>query len=864
MNTKRLILFNISIVLIVAAVVGWYASSRMKAGKQQATNTFVNSVYTMEKIVNSYLSDSQRTCSSWANFLNAEPVSIEDSIQFVREAKTSQKVTVHIIWKDTLEGLSTDPYPAGSDNYEVSYRELSDLVYDAISAPDREVCITRQYKNPRNGDTVIAFCREIDLVDADESHRAAVILRILPMEYARSLWTFPSILEGEQVALMEHEGSFVIQPESLDADNFYDYLAKYNPQMSAGERRKYMTSHTSGNFYAKNEQGENMMFAFSHMQGNTDWITVTAIPESVLSKNNTDWTIPILIIAALGLMLALDLLYFRDVRMKDQKTQAALSNQLETIRNQESLLRDALNMAEDANSAKSNFLSNMSHDIRTPMNAIVGLSGMLARDADNPEKVREHTQKIKASSQHLLGLINDILDMSKIESGKTTLNIAEISLAAVVEEIGTIMRPQFKAKNQDFEIRITYLHNEHILADKLRINQILINLLSNAQKYTPSGGNIVLRIGQVYDDNKNYAHYQFEVEDDGYGISEEYMKKLFDPFTREENSMTNRVQGTGLGLAITKSLVELMGGTISVKSEQGKGSTFTVDMEFRLQEVEVDQDFWLHNGISHVLVVDDEEDTCTNIIDAMDGSGVEVKYALSGREGLAMAEQAVRDGGPDLVLIDLKMPDMDGIETAGQMRRLVPEEVPLILLSAYDWSDVEDEARGAGISGFMPKPFFLTNFKRTIEHLKSETLPETVEEADYAAIRGKNFLVVEDYALNAEILLDVLDSYGASADLAVNGKEAVEFFEKSKPGQYDAVLMDVQMPVMNGYEATRAIRAGNHPDAKRIVIVAMTANAFAEDVRDALDAGMNEHVAKPIDMDRLYQVLIEQWENAAR
>jgi len=516
-------------------------------------------------------------------------------------------------------------------------------------------------------------------------------------------------------------------------------------------------------------------------------------------------------------------------------------------------LEQALEIANVANKAKSTFLSNMSHDIRTPMNAIVGLCTLLQRDADNPDRVRDHTKKITASSQHLLGLINDVLDMSKIESGKTTLNISEIDLAEIVEELGTIIRPQAKARHQDFSISVYDVKTEQLLGDKLRINQIMINILSNAVKYTQVGGKIEMSIRQLPQTAKNYANIQFMIRDNGMGMSKEYLETIFDPFTREENTTISRIQGTGLGMAITKGLVELMGGTIDVQSSPGEGSTFTVCLELRIQEVEVDQDFWAKYGVTRTLIVDDEVEVCTSVISAMAGTGVSMQFALNGLSAIKMVEKAHKQKRDfDLVLLDMKMPGMDGIETARHIREILPTSVPIMILTAYDWSDIEEEAIAAGISGFLPKPFFFSNFKLTIERLMEK---ENTVQDQVSALNGKHILVAEDNELNSEILVEMLDMMGVTCDVAENGQVALEKFQKSEPGEYDYIFMDVQMPVMNGYEATRAIRASDHPAARTIPIIAMTANAFAEDIKDALDAGMDAHVSKPIDLGKLESVV---------
>ncbi len=521
-------------------------------------------------------------------------------------------------------------------------------------------------------------------------------------------------------------------------------------------------------------------------------------------------------------------------------------------------LQAAFDAAKSANEAKSNFLSNMSHDIRTPMNAIVGFSVLLERNAGDKELVHEYTRKIMASSHHLLSLINDVLDMSKIESGKTSLNLEPFSLPDLLEELKIIILPQAKAKEQEFAIRTQGAPPDELMGDRLRINQILINLLSNAVKYTQVGGNIEFTVQKI-EETAQFCKLRFLVKDNGIGMSEDYVKEIFQPFSREKNSVVNKIQGTGLGMAITKNLVDLMGGIIEVESEVGKGSTFTVELTLSLVQKD-SEDTWFRKHITRMLVADDEEDICLNIREVMRGTGVDVSYVTDGEAAVETAVKAHEHKSDfHVILLDWKMPGLDGVETARRIRERVGTHVPILVLTSYDWSDIEQEAREAGINAFMPKPFFTSTFFETIRPLFAEEAPKakTEEKPAEGALNGKLFLVAEDNELNAEILTEMLAIEGARCEIAVNGKIAVEMFLKAPPDQYDMVLMDVQMPVMNGYEATREIRASSHPRAQTIPIVAMTANTFAEDVKSALDAGMNAHLAKPIDMDAVRKTVAQ-------
>jgi len=521
-------------------------------------------------------------------------------------------------------------------------------------------------------------------------------------------------------------------------------------------------------------------------------------------------------------------------------------------------LTEALEMAQVANKAKSTFLSSVSHDIRTPMNAIMGFITLLKEEAENPEHVKEYTQKISAASQHLLGLINDVLDMNKIESGNAVLNISDLDLAEVIDELNAIIRPQARAKEQTFEIFATSLTCEHLLGDKLRINQILINILSNAVKYTHKGGRIEMRVNEMLQVDKNYSRIRFTISDNGQGMSEAYQKVIFDPFTREQDMAWNQIQGTGLGMAITKSLVDLMGGSIRVESELGKGSTFIVELELRVREQKEDTGFWGRYGIGRMIVADDDEDICRDIVKKMSGTGVTTHMAMSGAQAVEMIRAARERKEPyDLILLDWKMPGLNGLETARLIRKNHKEKTPILLFTAYDWGDIEHEALEVGIEHFLPKPFFMSTFKDTIERMMDSQKKTTLTSEAKSVVAGRHIMVVDDIDVNRMILVKILTTLGANCDTAVNGQEAVDMFQASQPDEYDLILMDIQMPLLNGYEATKAIRASGHPSAQSVAIVAMTANAFVDDIRDALESGMDAHVPKPIVLDQLKQTIQE-------
>ena len=516
-------------------------------------------------------------------------------------------------------------------------------------------------------------------------------------------------------------------------------------------------------------------------------------------------------------------------------------------------LEAALNIAKTANEAKSNFLSNMSHDIRTPMNAIIGFTTLLEKDVENPAKAREYIRKISHSSHHLLSLINDILDMSKIESGKSALHVAEFSLPEMLEELYSIIISQVNAKQQKFEMRTKGTLPEMVYGDKLRLNQVMINLLSNAVKYTQVGGEITLSVEALPEAVRNHAHLRLSVKDNGLGMSEDFVRVIFEPFSRETTEAKREIQGTGLGMAITKQIVDLMGGTITVKSKRGEGSEFIVEIELA-KVMQTDKDptaFWKRHNIQKMLVVDDDEDVCIEVKELMSDTGVMVDYT-TGWQGAIEKVTAMKDGKTkyDIVLLDWKMPEMDGVEVAKRIREIVDPELPIMILTSYNFEEIEDEAKDTGIHAFLSKPFFVSNFRHAVEELQKGNQVEEEEEesVEEASLEGLNILAAEDNPINAEILNELLDIEGATCTIAENGKIALETFEQSAPGTFDMIFMDVQMPVMNGHEASKAIRQCSHPEAKTIPIIAMTANAFDDDKKMAYDAGMNAHVAKPIDM----------------
>lgn len=534
-----------------------------------------------------------------------------------------------------------------------------------------------------------------------------------------------------------------------------------------------------------------------------------------------------------------------------------ITEQIRKQREQTQALQDALMQAQHANRAKTMFLSNMSHDIRTPMNAIIGFSTIAVSHIDNREQVLDCLQKVLSSSNHLLGLINDVLDMSRIESGKVQIKEQECNISELIHNLVNIIQPQIKAKQLELFIDTFEIANEDVIADPLKLNQVFINLLSNAVKYTPAGGTVSFRIMQKTTFRHGYGDYKFIIKDNGIGMSPEFVGHVFEPFERESTVTQSGIQGTGLGMAITKNIVEMMNGTISVESEIGKGSTFTVELGLKLQDTEKTAKQIKELEGLRALVVDDDFNTCDSVGKMLKQLGLRSEWTTSGREAVYRAKTAHEEGDSyHTFIIDWQMPGLSGVETARKIREAVGNEAPIIILTAYDWSDIEIEAKAAGVTAFCAKPMFMSDLKNVL--LAANNLLDDqadVPEWTKADFSGKRILLVEDIELNREIAQVILEEAGFLVDTAPDGTDAVAIMEKAEENYYDAILMDVQMPVMNGYEATRTIRSLPRKDVKDLPIIAMTANALEEDKEAALKNGMNAHIAKPLDMDVFISVL---------
>ena len=595
-------------------------------------------------------------------------------------------------------------------------------------------------------------------------------------------------------------------------------LGKLHPQDTEGQRSKHLKG------LLVNEQRE-WDFEYVHKKtGEQRWFHIIAMGSEIEKKQKC-------------------IIVMSD-RTADRKMNQALS--------------DAVSAAETANRAKSTFLSNMSHDIRTPMNAIIGFTTLAVSNIENQEKVRDYLGKILASSNHLLSLINDILDMSRIESGKIHLEETKVNLSDLLHDLKTIISGQIHAKQLELYMDVMDVTDEDIYCDKTRLNQVLLNLLSNAIKFTPAGGTVYVRLRQFPSTQKDCAQYEIRVKDNGIGMSQEFAQKIFDPFERERTSTVSKIQGTGLGMAISKNIVNMMGGTIEIKTQKNKGTEFIIRLMFRIQSEQHRVEKITELEGLKALVVDDDFNTCDSVTKMLVKVGMRSEWTLSGKEAVLRAKQSIELGDAfHAYILDWRLPDMNGIEVTRQIRSL-GDDTPIIILTAYDWSEIEVEAKAAGVTAFCAKPMFMSDLRETLMtalgQKKEQNIDGILPEADFN-FKNKHILLVEDNELNSEIATEILTEYGFIVDTAENGAEALEKVSTSKPGTYDLVLMDVQMPVMNGYEATKRIRKLKDPALANISILAMTANAFDEDRKKALESGMDGFLSKPIVIEELVQAL---------
>ena len=827
---KTLIIFvNVIIISSILIFVALYSRYESKAAYKRRIAHFENITVTMEHVTENYLEGEQRICDVWANYINNKNMTIEEATDYIRASHVLTSTSAHIILLKTLTGLSSRPKQGTSDDYAVSYERV-DLLEDVdwIDEIGESINITRTYTNPMNGEQSLSFCNRITLRDPEnDTSVAAVLLRVMPVSELEQKWVFPQEeFVNAEYSMIDADGDYIIKGYSFKNSSFFEFYKSYNTTDTSSTKELFdrITSLT-GTISMLDSHGQECILAFTPVASTAGWTLLSIVPSGDLNVDTENWLLVGVISVGLLILFVLDLFHMLYLNKR---------------------LQIAAREADMANKAKTDFLSTMSHDIRTPMNAIIGLTTIAERNLSDVKSTGESLRKISLASNHLLTLINDILDISKVESGNLKLSPMTFSIVETVENLVNISQPMIKEKNIEFSFHADHMEKEYLYTDQLRLNQIYINILSNAIKYTEPGGRVSVVIREETSTVPGCTKLIYVVSDTGIGMSPEFIETMYQPFSRQTDSRVNSIQGTGLGLAITKKMVDLMGGTIECESDQGTGTTFTValdipEAERQLEEIRLDQ--------IDALIVDDDDITLRTTSDVIEALGSVAEQAHNGAEAIKMITGRHESGKDyNIVIIDWKMPDMDGVETIRRIRSEVDADIPILLISAYDWSDIEDKAKDAGANGFVSKPIFRSTLYNKINELIGAETKSVEPQDDYSDLNGIRILVAEDIDINWEIISNILNMHGIISDRAENGRVCVDKLSSAPEGSYDLVFMDVQMPIMNGLDATRAIRKLENSWASSIPIIAMTADAFSENVTECLNAGMNGHIAKPIDL----------------
>ncbi len=824
-----MILVNVLLMLGMLSFVVVYATLESQDVTRRQIEHFENTTITMEHVTENYLEGEQRICDVWAHYINSEDLTIEQATDFVRISHVLPNASAHIVYTDTLTGLSTRARHDDPNNYYVSYERLGlldDLSW--IETIGTSINVSRAYTNPVNGEQAIAFCNFIKLHDASTGQpKDAILLRVLPADELTATWVFPQEeFQAAELSIIDENGDYIIKGHSFQNSSFFEFYRSYNTiDPTAANDFFHQITSTTGSFFMQNSDHGECIVAYTPFDVADGLTLLNMMPAQHLNVSTENWLLIGVVSAGLLLLLIIDGAFMWAFNKK---------------------LREVAQEAESANMAKTVFLSTMSHDIRTPMNAIIGLTTIAEKNLDDKKSVKESLRKVSLASNHLLTLINDILDISKVESGKLNLSPQTFSIVETVDNLMNLSQPMVKEKNIDFRFHTSGMEHEHLYADQLRLNQIYINLLSNAIKYTEAGGSVSVDMNEEASEKEGYVKLTYIVADTGMGMSKEFMENMYQPFARQTDSRVNSIQGTGLGLTITKKMVDLMGGTIDCESELGKGTTFTVTLELPIAKMEPRE---MKLEAVDVLIADDDEVLLETAKGTMESLGLHVEGTRSGTSALEMIKRRHEEGNDyRVVIVDMKMPDLDGIETIRRIHEEVSEKIPVLLISAYDWSDIEQKAKEAGVNGFLSKPLFRSTLYEKLNEVLGNDVQSIEAENDTADLEGLRILIAEDNDINWEIISTLLDSYGIQTERAENGKIALEKVKAASPGDYLLVFMDIQMPVMNGLDATRAIRALDDPWASKLPIVAMTADAFSENITECLEAGMNGHIAKPIDI----------------
>ena len=829
LKTSWIVIANVALMCAILAFVVLYSNFERKENYQHQVEHFVNSTIAMERVTGNYLEGEQGICDNWAQYINSQDMTLKEAAEYVRATHAKGTMSAHLIDMETLTGYSSRPKPNTEDDYDVSYTRM-DLIGDGSWIADlgEAINITRTFTNPLNGEQSLAFCNRITVRDPENGNkRQAYLLRIVPTSKLEEKWVFPQEeYENEDFSIIDTDSNYVIRGRSFKNASFFEFYKSYNqPGISAQQLLFEDILSETGSFTMMDSKGRECVVAYTPLTSTKGWVLLSSTLVSDLNADTQNWMLIGVITFGLLLLLVMDFLYMNSINKR---------------------LRVMAREAEAANKAKTDFLSTMSHDIRTPMNAIIGLTAIAEKKLDDREAIAENLRKISLAGNHLLTLINDILDISKVESGKLNLSPLTFSIVETVQNLMNLSQPMVKEKNIDFSFRINRMEKEYLYADQLRLNQIYINILSNAIKYTMPGGSVSVDLREEESEREGCIKLIYCVADTGIGMSPEFLEKMYQPFSRQTDSRVNSIQGTGLGLAITKQMVELMDGTIECQSELGKGTTFTITLDLPIAEKQLEE---MRFDDVDVLIADDDPILLETAVDTLESMGINAEQAQSGMEALEKTRRR-HEAGKDynVIILDWRMPDMNGIEAIRHIREEVDVPIPILLTSAYDWSDIEDTAKEAGANGFISKPLFRSRLYEKIHELLGTEAKTLEPEDDYSDLAGMNILIAEDNDINWEIISTMLEMFGITSERAENGRICVDKMAQAKEGLYDLIFMDIQMPEMNGLDATRNIRKLENKWAATIPIIAMTADAFSENVAECLETGMNGHIPKPVDM----------------
>ena len=825
MRKSLIVMVNALLMAAILIFVALYSGWESRESYQRQIDHFEKTTLTLEQVTENYLEGEQRICDVWARYINNHSLTMEEAAEFIRVSHVTENTSAHLVSLDSLTGLSTRARQGTREDYAVSYQRI-DLLnnVDWIDEIGKSINISRAFTNPMNGEQSLAFCNRVTLKDSEKD---GVLLRVIPISELAQKWVFPQEeFANAELAMIDANGDYILKGASFKNASFFEFYRSYNSSDPASSKTLFDTiTSSSGSVSMLNSHAEECILAFTPVTATAGWTLLGLVSAQDLHADTENWLLVGVVSAGLLLLFLCDLFYVLYLNKR---------------------LQIAAREAEGANKAKTDFLSTMSHDIRTPMNAIIGLTTIAEKNLGDVDSTRESLRKISLASNHLLTLINDILDISKVESGKLKLSPMTFSIVETVENLVTISQPMIREKNLAFRFHINPMEKESLYADQLRLNQVYINLLSNAIKYTQPGGRVSVELRGEESPQPGCIRLTYVVADTGIGMSPEFMQTMYQPFSRQIDSRVNSIQGTGLGLAITKQMVDLMGGTIDCQSEQGKGTTFTVVLDLLAANRQSEE---LRLEHFHALLVDEDASALQTLAEELESLGAAAEQAHSGEQALELLARRQSSGEEySVVMLDWSLPDMDALELIRRIRTQAGSALPILLCSVYDRSESEDLAKEAGASGFVSKPIFRSTLYNKLNELLGTQSQSAEPEDDYSDLKGLRILIAEDIDVNWEIISYMLGMYGILCERAENGRVCVDMMRKAEEGRYTLIFMDVQMPEMNGLDAARAIRSLENPWAASIPIIAMTADAFSENVTECLNAGMNGHIAKPVDL----------------